>query len=178
MKTFTQPEKENTTYTSYLSFVLAQERYALLVSKIVEILEVPAITKVPKTPDYMLGVMNLRGSILPIVDLHVKLGMPTEKQTINSCIVVMKIMIDGTQTLVGILVDAVHEVIPISEEQISEAPTLAGKLNKAFLTGMAKIDDNFLMILDIDAIMNTEDTQLFLNLETDAAEGIPNDEIE
>src|SRR5687768_17514595 len=110
------------TTQSYLSFKLGEEIFAANVEKVLEILEVTKITKVPKSPAYMRGVINLRGNVLPVIDTRQKFNMPHTEDTVNTCIMVLNIHMDGDKLILGALVDAVQEVLEISQDQIKTAP--------------------------------------------------------
>ncbi len=139
----------------YLTFKLADEIFALDVAKVREILEVTTITKVPQTPDFMRGVINLRGSVVPVVDMRLKFGMSMTEQTVNTCIIVVEINLDGDSLVLGALADSVQEVVEMEAESIEPAPHIGTKLNTDFIRGMGKIDDHFVMILDIDKIFSS-----------------------
>lgn len=142
---------------SYLSFQLEDEKFAIAVGKVIEILEVPKITKVPRAPDYMKGVINLRGSVLPVIDTHLKFGLPPTKLTVDTCIAVLDIEIEGEKIMLGALVDAVEEVLEIGPEQISPSPSIGNKYKSEFINGMAKVDEEFIMILNIDKVFSSEE---------------------
>ena len=141
----------------YLTFKLAEEVYALDVAKVREILEYTAITKVPQTPDFMRGVINLRGSVVPVIDLRAKFGMQRTEQTVNTCIIVTEVTLDGDTTVLGALADSVQEVIEMEPGQIEPAPHIGTKLNTEFIKGMGKHDDTFIMILDIDRVFSNDE---------------------
>ena len=143
--------------TQYLTFKLADEVFALDVSKVREILEYTSVTKVPKTPDFMRGVINLRGSVVPVVDLRLKFGMTATEQTINTCIIVAEVDMDGEIILLGVLADSVQEVNEMEPEQIEAAPHIGTRLNTDFIKGMGKHDGCFIMILDIDKVFTMDE---------------------
>lgn len=139
----------------YLTFKLADEIFALDVAKVREILEVTTITKVPQTPNFMRGVINLRGSVVPVVDMRLKFGMSMTEQTVNTCIIVVEVSLDGDSLVLGALADSVQEVVELEAENIEPAPHIGTKLNTDFIRGMGKLDDHFVMILDIDKIFSS-----------------------
>ena len=141
----------------YLTFKLEEEVFALDVSKVREILEYTSVTKVPQTPEFMRGVINLRGSVVPVVDLRLKFGMSRTEQTINTCIIVVEVDMDGETTILGTLADSVQEVIEMEPEQIEPAPHIGTKLNTDFIRGMGKHDNQFIMILDVDKVFSGEE---------------------
>jgi len=145
---------------SYLSFKLENELFAAHVSKVLNILEMTKITKVPKSPAYMLGVMNLRGTVLPVVDTRMKFGLKISDYTINTCIIVLEIEIDGETVMVGALVDAVQEVLEVEAENILPPPSIGSKYKSEFIEGVTKSGDNFIMILDMDKVFTTEELSI------------------
>lgn len=141
----------------YLTFKLKEEVFAIEISKVREVLEYTALTKVPRTPDFMSGVINLRGNVVPVIDLNLKLGMPQTERTINTCIIIVEIAVSGETVVLGALTDSVLEVIEIEPENIEPVPKIGTNLNIEFLHGMGKKDDHFMMIFDIDKVFSTED---------------------
>lgn len=143
--------------TQYLTFKLDEEIFALDVAKVREILEYSTVTKVPQTPDFMRGVINLRGSVVPVIDLRLKFGMTATEQSVNTCIIVTEVEMNGETILLGTLADSVQEVDEMEPGQIEAAPHIGTRLNTDFIKGMGKQDGNFVMILDIDKVFNTDD---------------------
>ncbi len=139
----------------YLTFKLAEETFALDVAKVREILEITSITKVPQTPDYMRGVINLRGSVVPVVDMRLKFGMGITGQTVNTCIIVVEVTLDGDAIVLGALADSVQEVVEMEPGSIEPPPHIGTRLDTTFIKGMGKIDDHFVMVLDIDMIFSS-----------------------
>lgn len=139
----------------YLTFKLSDEVFALDVAKVREILEITNITKVPQTPDFMRGVINLRGSVVPVIDMRLKFGMSATEQTVNTCIIVVEINMDGDTVVLGALADSVQEVVEMGPESIEAAPHIGTKLNTDFIKGMGKVDARFVMILDIDRVFSS-----------------------
>lgn len=150
---------ETETAQSYLSFKLEDELFALSVSKVIEILEVPKITKIPRAPDYMTGVINLRGSVLPLVDTRIKFGMPPLEFTVNTCIIVMEIVVEGESIQLGALVDAVLEVLEVDESTVQSSPTIDAKYKLEFIKGMIHIEEKFIMLLNIDEVFSLENIE-------------------
>jgi purine-binding chemotaxis protein CheW len=151
---------ENAVSTQYLTFKLSEETFALDVAEVREILDFTSVTKVPRTPAFMRGVINLRGSVVPVMDLRLKFGMSATEQTVNSCIIVVEMSMEGDQVVIGVLADAVQEVIDMEPEQIEPAPRIGTKLNMEFILGMGKHNGAFMMILDIDKIFESSDLDL------------------
>ncbi|MEN6483854.1 MAG: chemotaxis protein CheW, partial [Syntrophobacteraceae bacterium] len=114
--------------TQYLTFRLDREVFALEISKVREVLDFTNITKVPQTPDFMLGVINLRGSVVPVVDMRLKFGMSATETTVNTCIVIVEIELDGEKTILGALADSVQEVIDLEADQIEPPPRIGTRL--------------------------------------------------
>lgn len=143
--------------TQYLTFKLDEEVFALDVAKVREILEDSTVTKVPRTPDFMRGVINLRGSVVPVIDLRLKFGMTATEQTINTCIIVAEVGMDDEIILLGALADSVQEVNEMEPAQIEAAPHIGTRLSTDFIKGMGKQDNHFVMILDIDKVFQTDE---------------------
>ena len=141
----------------YLTFKLAEETFALDVAKVREILELTGITKVPRTPEFMRGVINLRGSVVPVIDLRLKFGMPTTEQTVNTCIIVVEVQLADEIIILGALADSVQEVIEMEPAQVEAAPHIGTQLNTDFIKGMGKHDDRFIIILDIDRVFSSSE---------------------
>lgn len=146
--------------TQYLTFKLGEETFALDVAEVREILDFTSVTKVPRTPLFMRGVINLRGSVVPVMDLRLKFGMSATQQTVNSCIIVVEMSMEGDTVVIGVLADAVQEVIDLEPEQIEPAPRIGTKLNMEFILGMGKHNGAFMMILDIDKIFESSDIEM------------------
>lgn len=141
----------------YLTFKLADEVFAFDVAKVREILELTSITKVPQTPDFMRGVINLRGSVVPVIDLRLNFGMQCTEQTVNTCIIVVEVNLNGEILVLGVLADSVQEVVEMEPDHIEPPPQLGTKLNTEFIKGMGKVDNTFVMILDIDKVFSSDE---------------------
>ena len=150
---------ETTEATQYLTFKLAEEVYALDIGKVREVLDFTTVTKVPRTPDFMRGVINLRGSVVPVVDLRLKFGMSASEKTVNTCVIITEVTVDGDTTVLGCLADSVQEVLDLEPEQISAPPKIGTKLRTEFIRGMGKRDDRFIIILDIDKVFSLEELE-------------------
>ncbi len=142
---------------SYLTFKIGDEEYGAHVDEVKNILELQEITKVPKAPEYMIGVINLRGIVLPIIDTRIKLGMTPIEFTNNTCIVVMELRTDNDIINVGALVDEVEAVREIITEEINPSPTIGNSYKSDFITGVVKHDDNFIMILDVIKLFTSKE---------------------
>ena len=143
--------------TQYLTFKLEEEVFALDVAKVREILDFTTVTKVPQTPVFMRGVINLRGSVVPVMDLRLKFGMTATEKTVNTCVIVVEMALEGDTLVLGVLADSVQEVIDLEPEQIEPAPRIGTKLNTDFILGMGKHNEQFLMILAFDKVFAEED---------------------
>lgn len=141
----------------YLTFKLSEEIFALDIAKVREVLEFDKITKVPQTPDMMRGVINLRGSVVPVIDMRLKFGMGTTEKTVNTCIIIVEILIDNEMTMIGALADSVQEVIDLEAEQIEPAPKIGTKINSELIMGMGKRDGMFIIILDIEKMFDMDE---------------------
>jgi len=142
---------------SYLLFKIGDESFAANVTKVESILELTKITKIPKTEKYVLGVINLRGTILPIVDIKLKFGMELTQFTSNTCILVMDIQLDSKPVKIGALVDSVLEVIEINDHEILPPPSLGSYYQSDFIEGMYRTDDSFVMLLDIESLFSSNE---------------------
>jgi len=149
--------EETNSISTNLSFMLDNEIFATDVENVLEILEVRPITKIPKSPDYIKGVINLRGTVLPIVDLKRIFGLPFVEITEETCIIVLSVEIDGEQINIGALVDAVREVLEIAKDTIEPAPSIGNKYNANFIQGMWKKDEDFIMLLNVNNVFASEE---------------------
>ncbi|MBI4847887.1 MAG: chemotaxis protein CheW [Nitrospirae bacterium] len=143
--------------TQHLTFKLDEEVFALDIAKVREVLEFTKVTKVPQTPDFMRGVINLRGSVVPVVDLRLKFGMTETQKSITTCIIIVEVSVDGEKTILGALADSVQEVLELEPEQIEPAPKIGMRLNTEFIKGMGKRDGEFIIILDIDKVFSMDE---------------------
>ena len=164
----------------YLTFTLGEEDFALDIGKVREVLDYTTITKVPGMPEFLRGVINLRGNVVPVIDLRYKLGMGTVKKTVDTCIVIVEIMINNERTHIGALADSVKEVIDLDTNQISPPPKLGIKINNEFIRGMGKRDEKFLMILDIDKVLTADelDAVQIMEKEENVAQKEPDIEVD
>ncbi|WP_348673132.1 chemotaxis protein CheW [uncultured Abyssibacter sp.] len=139
-----------------LTFRLADEDYALPIGSVREVLEYTDITRVPKTPDFMRGVINIRGSVVPVVDLRLEFGMPVAEPTIDTAIIITEVRHEERQSLMGILVDSVREVLEIGQDLLSEAPPMGNRVRTDFIRHVARLEDRFLMVLEMDRVLAPE----------------------
>jgi purine-binding chemotaxis protein CheW len=141
----------------YLTFSLAGEEYGIGILKIREIIGMLPITSVPETPHYVKGVINLRGKVIPVVDLRLRFGMPTMDYTERTCIIVVEMESPGGKLHIGTVVDAVSEVLNIKAEDIADTPSFGAKLNTDYILGMAKMGKGVKLLLDIDRVLSSEE---------------------
>jgi purine-binding chemotaxis protein CheW len=144
----------------FLTFKLGEELFALDIGKVREVLDFTSITKVPQTPEYMLGVINLRGSVIPVVDIRTKLRMAVTAKTVNTCVIIVEVELDGDKIVMGAMADAVQEVLDLEPDQIEPPPKFGTKANNDFIRGMGKHGHQFIIILDIDKVLSTDDISL------------------
>lgn len=143
--------------SQFLTFMLGDETFALDISKVREVLDFTKITIVPRTPAFMRGVINLRGSVVPVVDLRLKFGMTKTEKMVNTCIIIAEVTVDNERTILGALADSVQEVLDLRPEQIEPAPKIGTKLKTEFISGMGKHNNKFIIILDINKVFSTEE---------------------
>lgn len=160
---------EITETRQYLTFKLGDEVFATDVAKVREVLDFTTITKIPRTPDFMSGVINLRGNVVPVVDLRLCFEMSKTEKTVNTCVVVVEMLLDGEPTVIGALADSVEEVIDLEPEHIEPAPKIGTQIRTDFIKGMGKRDSQFIMILDIDRIFSAEELSAVRNAEANKA---------
>lgn len=146
-----------TTPSQFLTFTLDQERYAVEIAKVREVLEFTSVNRVPRTPDFMRGVINLRGNVVPVIDLRLKLGLSPTERTLDSCVVITEVLVDGEPVVLGALADSVQEVIELDPASILPPPRMGTRVDTAFIRGMGRRDDQFLIILDIDRVLSEDD---------------------
>ena len=136
--------------TQLLTFTLGEEIFALDIARVREVMDYTTVTKVPRTPEYMSGVINLRGVVVPVVDMRRKFGMSPTEKTVNTCVIIVELVLEGETVVVGAMADSVCEVIDLESAQIEPAPRIGTSLNTEFIKGMGKHNETFIIILDID----------------------------
>lgn len=156
--------------SQYLTYKLGDEVFALDIATVREVLDLTPITRVPRMPEFMRGVINLRGSVVPVVDLRLKLGMSMTERTVNTCIIIVEVRVGDESLVLGALADSVQEVIELEAGQIEPPPRIGTKLQTEFITGMGRRDDWFIIILDIDRVFSTEELALVQSDRVAAAE--------
>jgi len=155
------PIKADDRSGKYLTFKLGSEEFGVRVLKVREIMGIQQITAVPQTPDYLLGVINLRGKVIPVIDLRLKFGLPAMEYTQRTCIIVVQVEGEASTILVGLVVDAVSEVLNLMSSDIEDTPDFGAKLSTPFILGMAKQKGNVKILLDIDRVVNTREISGF-----------------
>lgn len=141
----------------FLTFTLGKEIFALDIGTVREVLELTSITKIPRTPDFMRGVINLRGHAVPVVDMRLKLGMSKGEDTVDTCIIIVEIEFDGEFTVMGALVDSVREVFEMMPDTIEPAPKMGAAINAEYIKGMGRQNEQFIIIIDINKIFSAEE---------------------
>lgn len=149
--------EENKDMSRYLTFFLGSKLFAINILVVKEILEYDDITDIPKMPNFLRGAINLRGRIIPVIDLSVRLGYDETHITNRSCIIVVELYIDGEPFSVGVVVDSVNRVMDLVADQLEDAPSFGGRLNTDYIEGMGKINDHFVVILDVQNVLSLED---------------------
>ncbi len=142
----------------YLSFALADEEYCLPVLKVREIIKAMDITQVPQVPAHVRGVINLRGKVIPVVDLRLKFGFPAQDYTERTCIIVVDVSMGGVNALMGIVVDAVSEVLNIPATEIDQTPDFGGQVTTDFILALARVRGSVKILLDLDRVLGTDIT--------------------
>ncbi len=155
----------------YMTFKLGDELFAIDVAQVREVLEVGQITKVPTAPEYMRGVVNVRGQATPVVDLRLRFGLAPGADTVNTRIIVMELELDGESTVLGGIADSVHEVIELEPANINHPPRIAMRWRTEFIEGMGRRGDDFIIILDVNAVFSS-DQMVLATLERSTGEAI------
>jgi purine-binding chemotaxis protein CheW len=143
--------------TQYLTFCLADEQYAVSVLSVREIIEFDTITRVPSTPNWIRGVINLRGGVVPVVDLAVKLGLAERPVTKRTCIVIVEVALNGERALMGLLADAVSQVVDLPPQEIEPPPPFGTRIRVDYLLGMGRAGKKFVLLLDIDRVLSSNE---------------------
>lgn len=146
--------KETSQASQYLSFFIAGEEYGVGILRVKEILQFEGLTRVPTTPPWIRGVINLRGAVVPVVDLAVMFGLPETAITKWTCVVIVEIHLEGEPTVMGIMVDSVSQVIDLSAEDIQPTPPFGTRVRVDFLIGMGRAGQKFVLLLDIDKVLS------------------------
>jgi purine-binding chemotaxis protein CheW len=150
---------------TYLTFKLDSETFAIQVANVREVLDLAEVTRVPRTPDFMRGVINLRGGVVPVVDMRKKFNLPDAEDTVDTCIIVVEVNVDSEAMVIGALADSVQEVFELAEDQIEPPPSIGTRLDTEFISGMGKQGEQFTIILDIDKVFSVDELNLFTETE-------------
>jgi purine-binding chemotaxis protein CheW len=162
--------------TVYLSFYIAGEEYAIPVERVREVVEFDSLTRIPGMPPCIRGLMNLRGSVVPVVDLGLKFGFSPSDLTKWTCIVVVEVDLDGESTVMGVIADAVSQVVDLSSDQIEPPPTFGTRIRVDYLLGMGRLGKKFVLILDIDRVLSIDELLAVCSLRSgvsDLVDGSP-----
>jgi len=163
-------EQQNDVAYPYLTFHIGEEKFGAHVSQVLNILEMIQIIDVPKSPDYMKGVINLRGKVLPVIDLRLKFGLSETDYTYSTCIIVMDLELDKTTIHLGMIVDEVLSVVEIEQKQMEPQPSIGNKYKSEFIFGMANVDDQFIMLLDMQQILKNDEIGVLAGALSDMSE--------
>ena len=150
-------EREVVEQQQYLTFLLAGEEYAISILEVKEIIEYDTVTAVPKTPKWIRGVINLRGSVVPVVDLAVKFGLEQKPVTKTTCIVIVETQYENQNTTMGVIADAVSQVMDIAADEVQEVPAFGTRITVDYLDGMAQLGKKFVLLLDIDKVLSADE---------------------
>ena len=146
--------------SQYLNFTLGKEVFALDIASVREVLALTSITKIPRTSDFMCGVINLRGHAVPVMDMRLKFGMPTTEATVDTCIIIVEVEFEGENVIMGGKVDAVREVFDLTADRIEAAPRMGTSINTDYIKGIGKQEDLFVIILDIAKVFSASELAL------------------
>ncbi len=164
--------KEHADIKQYLTFKIGDEMYAVDVLKVREVLEWTKITKLPKTPPFLSGVINLRGNVVPIIDLRLKFDMPQAEKTVDTSFVILEVADENDIVIVGGLVDAVREVIKLNSNQLEPPPKMGLSVTSEFITALGKREDDFVIILNVDRVFSKGEISAIKNAQESMSEGI------
>ena len=144
----------------YLTFILEDETFAIDVSQVREVLDMSRITRVPRSPDFLRGVINVRGTVVPVVDFRLKFGMPGADATVHTRIMILEIPLDNKTVVVGAIADSVNDVIEFEPDRIEPPPEIGSRWRSDFIKGIGKRDNKFVMIIDVGMVFSTEEIAL------------------
>jgi len=148
----------------YLTFLLGEEMFAIGILAIREIIEYGYLTRVPMTPSFIRGVINLRGAVVPVVDLALRFGREARKTTKRTCIVIVEVVAETGNLEMGIVVDAVNEVLEIAHAEIEPTPEFGARLRNDFIKGMGKVEGKFVVILDVNRVLSVDEVAIMANM--------------
>ena len=154
---------------TYLTFYLDEELFGLNIHLVREVLELTDVTRIPMTAEYMRGVINVRGHVVPVVDLRQKFGLTETEQTVDTCIIIVELDIDGESSTMGALVDGVQEVLTIAPGQIEATPRLGSRIDTRYIQGIGKLGEQFVILLDIQAIFSLNELVMLAEMNEDQA---------
>jgi purine-binding chemotaxis protein CheW len=146
--------------SQYLTFRLGEEVFALGIGQVREVLDFTQVTRVPRMPEFMRGVINLRGAVVPVVDLRLRFGLGATERTVNTCVIIAEVEVQGESALLGALADSVQEVIDLEPGQIEPPPRLGASVRAEFIRGMGKREEGFVIILDADRVFSGDELAL------------------
>jgi purine-binding chemotaxis protein CheW len=152
--------KNDPQQSQYLSFFIDGEEYAVGILRVKEIIRYDTVTRVPSTPRWIRGVLNLRGLVVPVVDLAAKFGMRETPLTSQTCVVIVEADLDGERTLMGVAADAVSQVLDLGPDEIGEPPPFGTRIRVDYIVGMGKVGKKFVHILDIDGVLSADDLRV------------------
>ncbi|HYK39853.1 MAG TPA: chemotaxis protein CheW [Candidatus Eremiobacteraceae bacterium] len=153
----------------YLTYFLTDEEYGINIQQVKEIIEYTAITKVPKVPRWIRGVINLRGNVVPVVDLAVRFGLEERPITKTSCIIIVEVQQETEKTVMGVIADAVNQVIVLAPEEIEQPPAFGTRVRLEYLAGMGKLGKKFALILNIDRVLSAAELLTVSDLQSELA---------
>lgn len=153
-------ELNSTDVLQHLSFKLKKETFAFEISQVREVLDFTEVTKIPGTPPFMRGVLNLRGNVVPVIDLQLKFGMGRTEKSTNTCVIIVEVTVEGEVTQVGALADSVQEVLDLDSKEIEPPPKIGMNMESKFIMGMGKHNDEFIIILNIAKIFSMEEISM------------------
>lgn len=162
----------------YLTFTLAESHFALSIDKVREVLELLRITRIPRMPVFMRGIINVRGHAVPVVDMRLKFDLEATEETVDTCIIIVEVVTDGESSTIGALVDAVNEVAEFTEETIEQPPRMGLAVDASFIQGMARQNDEFVMVLDVDRVFSGEEMAAMVQADKSMAGLEPEDAVE
>lgn len=163
-------ENENDT-SQYLTFTLENEEYGVSILEVQEIRGWESATKIPNTPNYVLGVVNLRGTVVPIIDLRIRFNLSSAEYTDTTVVVLVKVEHEGRERTLGVVVDAVADVYNIAQDEINETPDIGGAINSSFIKGLATVDEKMIILLDISPLIVAEILDQVAEAGSEVAEG-------
>lgn len=142
--------------TQLLTFLLDKETYAFDIQKVKEVIDVTKITSVPRMPGYLLGAINLRGAVVPVINLCSKFDLPVGQKTVDTCIIVVETDLSGETIILGVMVDSIKEVLTLEKSMIEQTPRIGMRINTGYIKGIGKKGNDFIIILDINRLMTDE----------------------